>query len=78
MYTKKIGPDDYMYLLLYVDDMLLAARNMSDIDKVTMQLSFTFKMKDLRGSKRIIGMDIVRDKVKGTLCLSQSSYLKNV
>ena len=35
-------------------------------------------MKDLEATKQILGMRIIRDKVNGTLKLSQSEYVKKV
>ena len=35
-------------------------------------------MKDLGAAKQILGMRIIRDKVNGTLKLSQSEYVKKV
>lgn len=67
-----------MYLLLYVDAMLLAAKDMSDIKKLKEQLESTFEMKDLCLARRILRMDIYRDRSKGVLRLSQSEYIKKV
>lgn len=41
-----------MYLLLYVDDMSLAAINMSEINSLKAQLSSEFEMKDLGAAKK--------------------------
>lgn len=35
-------------------------------------------MKDLGAARRILGMDIHRDRSKGTLILSQNDYLSKV
>lgn len=51
-----------MYLLLYVDDILVTISNMSEIEKVKWQSSFKYDMKDLRVSKRIFKIKIIRDK----------------
>ena len=40
--------DDLTYLLLYVDDMLIVARNKAYIPKLKAQLKKEFNMKDLR------------------------------
>lgn len=66
------------YLLLHVDDMLLAAKEMTDIKKLKEHLESAFEMKYLGPSRRILGMDIYRDRKKGTLRLSQSEYIKKV
>ena len=68
----------YIILLLYVDDMLVAGSNMDDIRRLKQQLSKEFDMKDLGPAKKILGMQITRDKHKGTLQLSQSEYIKRV
>ena len=59
-----------MYLLLYIDDMLIACKNMEEIQKLKKQLSGEFEMKDLRATKRILGMDIVRER-RDVIFLSQ-------
>lgn len=41
-------------------------------------LSREFEMKDLGKASRILGMDIARDREKGTLILSQQKYLEKV
>ena len=39
--------DDIIYLLLYIDDMLIASKSMSKISELKMELSKEFEMKDL-------------------------------
>lgn len=58
--------------------MLIAAKDMSEVQKVKDQLSSNFEMKDFGAAKRIHGMDITRDKYKGILCLAQPTYSKKV
>ena len=48
-------------LLLYVDDMLIACQDMSRIQKLKMQLSKEFDMKDLGVAQKILGMQIRKD-----------------
>ncbi|KAH9699128.1 hypothetical protein KPL71_024224 [Citrus sinensis] len=67
-----------VYLLLYVDDILIAGKNLSDIKKLKNLLKGEFEMKDLGSAKRILGIDIVRDRPVGTLFLSQSRYIIKV
>ena len=49
-----------IYLLLYVDDMLIAAKSKKEITTLNSQLSSEFEMKDLGASKKILGMEITR------------------
>nr|AAL75759.1 Putative pol polyprotein [Oryza sativa Japonica Group]AAL91607.1 Putative pol polyprotein [Oryza sativa Japonica Group]AAP51772.1 retrotransposon protein, putative, Ty1-copia subclass [Oryza sativa Japonica Group] len=64
--------------LLYVDDMLIAAKSKEQITTLKKQLSSEFDMKDLGAAKKILGMEITRDRNSGLLFLSQQSYIKNV
>jgi len=57
-YFRKLPSGEYIYLLLYVDDMLMATKNRSSIDKLNAELSCEFKMKILGEAKRILGMKI--------------------
>ena len=58
--------------------MLITSKNRSSIDKLKVQLSSEFEMKDLGEAKRIVGMKIKRDRVKGRVSLSQKAYLQMV
>ncbi|KAL0875998.1 hypothetical protein Bca101_025703 [Brassica carinata] len=78
VYKKKLEDGSYVYLLLYVDDMLLVGKEMTEIKRVKEMLNKEFDMKDLGSAKRILGMDIERDRVGGVLKLSQSRYLKKI
>lgn len=61
-YFKKTKNNNYIILLLYVDDMLIAGARMEDINDIKMKLSKVFEMKDLGEAKQILGMRISRDK----------------
>ena len=78
VYLRKLRDDSYIYLLLYVDDMLIASKSQVEIDKMKAQLSKEFEMKDLGETKKILGMEISRDRTRGKLCLTQKQYLKKV
>ena len=75
VYFRKLPIGEYIYLLLYVDYMLIASMNRSSIDKLKVQLSCEFEMKDLKETKRIVGMKIKRDRVKGRVNLTQKANL---
>ncbi|GKV42475.1 hypothetical protein SLEP1_g49872 [Rubroshorea leprosula] len=78
VYHKKLGDGSWVYLLLYVDDMLIAAKSMLIIDGLKKQLSGEFEMKDLGAAKKILGMEIHRDRKGGKLFLSQKKYIEKV
>ena len=67
-----------MYLLLYVDDMLIASRSMKAVKELKKALSEEFEMKDLGPAQKILGMEICRDRGKGTLHLAQGGYIKKI
>ncbi|KAH9697779.1 Integrase catalytic domain-containing protein [Citrus sinensis] len=67
-----------VYLMLYVDGMLLASKDMSEIKKLKDLLNAEFEMKDLGCAKTILGMDIIRDRAVGTLFVSQERYILKV
>jgi hypothetical protein len=77
-YFKKLADGSYMYLLLYVDDMLIATLNKEEIKKVKEQLSSPFEMKELGPAKKILGMEIIRDRSIGKLYLSQKGFIEKV
>ena len=56
-------------MLLYVDDILIPSKCRSSIDKLKGHLSFD--MKNLGEAKRILGMKIEGDRVKGKVSLTQ-------
>lgn len=58
---------NYIILLLYIDDMLVAGSDMDEIRNLKMQLSKEFDMKDLGPARKILGMQITRNKQKGVL-----------
>jgi hypothetical protein len=66
VYFKLIG-DHLIYLVLYVDDMLLIENNKDIMQDLKTQLSYKFDMKDLNASNFILGMEIKRDRKKRKL-----------
>ncbi|KAG8489147.1 hypothetical protein CXB51_017180 [Gossypium anomalum] len=78
VYFKKNSKGSFVYLLLYVDDMLIAAKDKGEIRKVKAQLSEEFEMKDLGPAKKILGMEILRDRKVSKLYLSQKGYIEKV
>ena len=67
----KVSESKYIFLVLYVDDILLVANDI-DILAETKQLLFSyFDMKDLGESSYVFGIQILRDRTSGILRLSQ-------
>ena len=78
VYTKGDTLQVRVFLLLYVDDMLIASKSRVEINGLKELLKSEFDMKDLGAARRILGMDIFRDKEAGRLVLSQERYLSKV
>lgn len=77
-YFKRFGKDNFVILLLYVDDMLVAGPNKDHIDELKAQLAREFEMKDLGPANKILGMQIHRDRGNRKIWLSQKNYLKKI
>ena len=60
--------DDLTYLLLYVNDMLIATRKKTHVQKFKAQLKKEFDMKNLREAKKMYG-DHSRQKHRQTLAI---------
>ena len=54
VYFRKLNDGSFIYLLLYVDDMLIAAKNLSEIHTLKLQLNSEFEMKDLVAAKKFL------------------------
>ena len=61
-----------------MDDILIAARNKTHVQKLKTQLKKNFDMKDLGEANKILGMEITRDRGSGRLWLSQENYVLKV
>jgi len=58
------------FLFLYVDDMLITVKSISEVNKMKILLSKEFNTKDLSAVKKVIGMEIRRDRTTSRLWLS--------
>lgn len=78
VYYKEYKKGKFIYLLLYVDDMLIACKDKSEIEKTKDFLKKEFEMKELGDAKKILGMEITRNRSLKLLKLSQSGYTEKV
>jgi hypothetical protein len=77
VYSKQVG-NHFIYVVLYVNDMLLVGNNMDVIKEVKSQLSSKFDMKDLGVANFILGMKITRDHANMKLWLNQRKYVETI
>jgi hypothetical protein len=68
----------YIFLILYVDDILLASSEVSVLLEKKRFLSSYFEMNDLGEARFVLGIEIHRNRVKGVLGLSQKTYIEKV
>jgi ATP-binding cassette subfamily B (MDR/TAP) protein 1 len=78
VFIRRFSGDDYIILLLYVDDILFVGKNASMIAKLKKELSKSFSMKDLGPAKCIVDMRIERGRKFNKLYLSQEKYFEKV
>ena len=64
-----------VFIVLYVDDILLIGNDVPVLQGIKIWLSSQFSMKDLGEASYILGMRIYRDRSKKLLGLSQSTYI---
>jgi len=74
----KFKSGKYIFLILYVDDILLASSDVSLLLETKKFLSSNFDMKDLGEASYVLGIEIHRDRKNGVLGLSQKAYLEKV
>jgi len=67
-----------MFLVLYVDNILLIGNNIPLMEDVKSSLRKSFSMKDLGEASYILGIKIYRDRSKPLIGLSQSTYIDKV
>ena len=68
----------FIFLILYVDDILLDSCEVGSLHETKKLLSKNFEMKYLRNASFILGIQILQDHSQGILRLSQKSYIKKV
>jgi ATP-binding cassette subfamily B (MDR/TAP) protein 1 len=76
VFIQRFSGDEFIMLLLYVDDILIVGKNVSRIARLKKELSKSFAMKDLGLTKCILGMRIERDRKSNKLYLSKEKYIE--
>jgi hypothetical protein len=78
VYVRSLNDDSFIFLLLYMDDMLIATKSIAEVNKLKVLLSREFEMKDLGIAKKILGMEIHRNRDTKRLWLFQAGYVNKV
>ena len=64
-----------IFLILYVDDVLLASSDVNLLQEIKKFLSSNFDMKDLGEASYVLGIEIHRNRTKCALGFSQKAYI---
>ncbi|KAJ4744919.1 Transposon Ty1-NL2 Gag-Pol polyprotein [Rhynchospora pubera] len=75
---KRISGSVVVFLVLYVDDILLIGNDIPELNAVKDSLKKVFSMKDLGEAAYILGIKIYRDRSRRMLGLSQDAYIDKV
>ena len=75
---KKIVDKKVVFLILYVDDILLIGNDVKTLTSVRHWLAEQFDMKDLGEANYVLGIQILRDRKNKRIALSQASYIDKI
>jgi hypothetical protein len=75
---KKVSGSAVVFLVLYVDDILLIGNDIPMMVAVKSSLRKSFSMKDLGEAVYILGIKIYRDRSKRLIRLSQDAYIDKI
>ena len=73
-----LSRSNHIYLVLYVDHILLATNDIGMLHETKRFISKKFEMKDLGDASFVLGIQIHRDYSRAILGLSQKSYIEKV
>ncbi|GKD49538.1 retrovirus-related pol polyprotein from transposon TNT 1-94 [Tanacetum coccineum] len=76
--SKRISGSKFIFLVLYIDDILLATNDVGLLHKTKEYLSNNFEMKDMGEASYVTGISIVRDRSQGLSGLSQKAYIDKI
>jgi Reverse transcriptase (RNA-dependent DNA polymerase) len=74
----KFSGSKFVFLVLYVDDILLASNDKNMMRKTKKILFKYFDMKDLGEASYVLGLKIHKDRNKSILGLSQQAYIDKI
>ena len=77
VYNNQVG-ENFIYVVLYDDDMFFVGNNMEVINEVKLQLSSKFNMKDVNATNYSSGMDIKRSHIDRMLLMNQRKYVEAI
>ena len=74
----RVSGSSYIFLVLYVDDILLVSNDSDLLIETRHMLSTYFDMKDLGEASYVLSIKILRDRANEVLKLSQRTYIEKI
>ena len=71
----KRSQSEFILVLLYMDDILLASKNQNDLNRIRDSLRKEFTVKDLGDPKLFLGIKVERNMNENTIKLSQEKFI---
>ena len=78
LYVGYTSDGTAVYLVVYVDDMLVVSKRLSLVDGVKLELLSLFDGRDLGEVKDFVGMRVTRDWSKGTITISNERLVADL
>ena len=75
---RKMQDDIVVFLILYVDEILLIGNDYEMLLNVKIQLATQFQMKNLGEAQYVLGIKIIRDRKNKIIALSQENYIDSI
>ena len=70
--------DDFLWLLIWVDDLLCITNSQVKLEEVFAHLTSLFELQDAGEPNMIIGINISRDPITGAISISQARYIQDI
>jgi len=70
--------DEVIYLIIFVDALLICGKNKGRFKDIKDKLSDKFKMEDLGEVRTYLGIDIKHDRNKNEIAVDQREYIESL
>ena len=72
------GKDEIIYLIIFVDDLLICCKNRQNLDSIKSMLKERFQIKELGKVSMYLGINIEYDEKKNEMSLDQEKYIESL